>query len=343
MQLLISRADLNHALSTIAPAIASRSSHPILDCVHLAATGDSTLTLTGFNLDLGITATIPASITTTGAVCLPYRLLSGIVAKLPDDAAISLHDGLLSAAGASYRLATHDPADYPDLPVVDAPEAAVDLAAGVAACMACCSTDASRAILQGIHLASGYMEATDGHRMMRLPVPLPDGLNLVLPAATMRLLAERSVSIAAAGGHAVINAGDGITIYSRILDGTYPNVAALVPESFKYQLTINRRALAAALDRVSMVAEIVKLTAKNGELEITAENDANNGCETLCCDGTAKGTWAFNVHYLLTGLKSFRGHDEVTISANSATTPVVMRPTGDDDVTYLVMPVQIRS
>ena len=343
MQLLLSRADLNHALSTIAPAIASRSSHPILDCVHLSAEGNTTLTLTGFNLDLGITATIPASIDTSGAVCLPYRLLSGIVAKLPGDAAISLHDGLLSAAGASYRLATHDPADYPDLPVVDAPGADVDLTAGVAACMSCCSTDASKAILQGIHLANGYMEATDGHRMMRLPVPLPDGLNLVLPAATMRLLAERSISIAAAGGHAVINAGDGVVIYSRILDGTYPDVAKLIPESFKHQLTVNRRALAAALDRVSMVAEIVKLTAKDGQLEITAESDASNGCETLCCDGTSKGTWAFNVHYLLTGLKAFRGHDEVTINANSATTPVVIRPTGDNDVTYLVMPVQIRS
>ena len=343
MQLLISRADLNHALSTIAPAIASRSSHPILDWVHLSATGDSTLVLTGFNLDLGITIAIPASIDTSGAVCLPYRLLSGIVGKLPDDAAISLHDGLLSAAGASYGLATHDPADYPDLPVVDAPEAAVDLTAGVAACMACCSTDHSKAILQGIHLSGGHMEATDGHRMMRLPVPLPDGINLVLPATTMRLLAERSVSIAAAGGHAVINAGDGITIYSRIIDGTYPNVAALIPESFKHQLTVNRRALAAALDRVAIIAEIVKFTAKNGELEITAETDASNGCEVLSYDGTAKGAWAFNVHYLLTGLKAFRGHYEVTINANSATTPVVIRPTGDDDATYLVMPVQIRS
>jgi len=342
MQLLLSRADLNHALSTIAPAIASRPTHPILDCVHLAAT-DSTLTLTGFNLDLGITATISASIDSSGAVCLPYRLLSGIVAKLPDDAAISLHDGLLSAAGASYRLATHDPTDYPDLPAVDAPEAPLDLTAGVAACMACCSTDSSKAILQGIHLADGFMEATDGHRMMRMPVPLPDGINLVLPATTMRLLADRIVSIAAAGGHAVITAGDGITIHSRIYDGTYPNVAALIPESFKHHLALNRRALSAAMDRVSMVAEIVKLTASNGELQITAENDANNGREVLAYDGTAKGTWAFNVHYLLTGLKALRGHDEVTINANSATTPVVIRPTGNNDVTYLVMPVQIRS
>ena len=346
MQLLLSRADLNHALSTIAPAIASRSSHPILDCVHLAATGDSTLTLTGFNLDLGITATIPASIPATGAVCLPYRLLSGIVSKLPDDAAISLHDGLLSAAGASYRLATHDPADYPDLPVVEAPEAAVDLTAGVAACMACCSTDASKAILQGIHLASGYMESTDGHRMMRLPVPLPDGINLVLPAATMRLLAERSINIAAAGGHAVINAGDGITIYSRILDGKYPDLAALVPVSFEHTITLDRHRFARALERVALIAEahnsVVKLTAVDGYVVITAEADANNGKERLDYDGDGAGTWAFNVHYLLDGLKAMRSAETVTLSANSATTPVVLTPTSMTEQTYLIMPIQIR-
>ena len=346
MQLTTCQADLDHALRTIAPAIGSGNTHPILSCCLITATG-GTMTIAGFNLDLGITVTCPAVVQTEGATCLPYRLLSGLVARLAGDAPISLHDGLLAACSGSYSLAPQNPADYPDLPAVDAPAAPLDLTAGVTACMSCCSTDASKAILQGIHLANGYMEATDGHRLMRLPVPLPAGIDLVLPATTMKLLVDRTVSIAAAGGHAVIDAGDGVTIYSRIYDGTYPNVAALVPESFKHQLTLNRRALAAALDRVAIIADshnsVIKLTASNGELEITAESDANNGRETLAYDGTAKGTWAFNVHYLLGGLKALRSHDQVTITANSATTPVVIRPSGDNDVTYLVMPVQIRS
>jgi DNA polymerase-3 subunit beta len=162
----------------------------------------------------------------------------------------------------------------------------------------------------------------------------------------MRLLQDRVASIAVAHGQAVIDAGDGITIYSRIIDGTYPDVTKLVPAEFKSTITVDRRRLTRALERVAIIADahnsIVKLTAGSGGLAITAESDANNGKELLKVEGTATGTWAFNVHYLLDGIKAFKPAEAVTISANSATTPVVLTPAGVDGVTYLVMPVQVR-
>jgi len=101
------------------------------------------------------------------------------------------------------------------------------------------------------------------------------------------------------------------------------------------------------LERVALIAEahnsVVKLEARNCDLTITAEADANNGKEQLAIEGTGTGTWAFNVHYLLDGVKAMRGHEQVTLSANATTTPVVLTPTGVNGVTYLVMPVQIRS
>jgi DNA polymerase III sliding clamp (beta) subunit (PCNA family) len=87
----------------------------------------------------------------------------------------------------------------------------------------------------------------------------------------------------------------------------------------------------------------VKLEAVGGTIAITAESDANNGKELLKVEGTANGAWAFNVHYLLDGLKAFRSAESVTLSANSATTPVVLTPTDDTGKTYLIMPVQIRA
>jgi DNA polymerase-3 subunit beta len=212
--------------------------------------------------------------------------------------------------------------------------------------MAAVSTDSSKQILQGIHMAAGFMEATDGHRLMRVPVALPDGIDLVLPASTMKLLQDRTVTVAAAAGQAVIDAGDGITIYSRILDGKYPDVAALVPKSFEHAMTLDRHRFTRCLERVALIAEahnsVVKLEARNNDLIITAEADANNGRELLHHDGTAKGHWAFNVHYLLDGLKAMRGHEAVLLSANSATTPVTLQPADKTGMTYLVMPVQIR-
>ena len=176
MKAVTCQADLDHALRTIAPAVGHRSSHPILDCCLIQAAG-GVMTITGFNLDLGITVTIPAAVDTDGAVALPYRLLAGLVSRFDGDEALTLADGALTASAGSYGLAAADAADYPALPVVDAATSELHLSAGIRACMAAASTDASKQMLQGIHLGSGHMEATDGHRLMRYAiddgVPLP--------------------------------------------------------------------------------------------------------------------------------------------------------------------------
>ena len=348
MKLITTQADLSHALRTIAPAIGTGNSHPILSCCLIAADG-ATMTLTGFNLDLGITVSVPAAVDTAGTVALPYRLLAGLVSRMDDGEPVTLSDGAVSASSGSYGLAVCDAADYPAMPVVEAPGAELDLTAGVRACLMATSSDASKAVLQGIHLAGGYMEATDGHRLVRLAVDLPDGINLTLPASTMKLLQDRTVGIAAANGQAVIDAGDGITIYSRILDGTYPDVAKLIPATFEHVITLDRHRFARCLERVALIAEahnsVVKLLiGDKGTMVISAEADANSGTEAMKYDGKAgKLALAFNVHYLLDGLKAFRSAETVTLSANGPTTPVVLTPSNASDQTYLIMPVQIRN
>jgi DNA polymerase-3 subunit beta len=164
----------------------------------------------------------------------------------------------------------------------------------------------------------------------------------------MKLLQDRTVTVAAATGQAVIDAGDGITIYSRILDGKYPDVAALVPASFEHTMTLDRHRFARCLERVALIAEahnsVVKLLiGDKGTMIISADSDGNNGTESIKYDGKAgKLALAFNVHYLLDGLKAMRHAEAVTLSANSATTPVVLRPTSMTEQTYLIMPIQIR-
>ena len=348
MKITVCQADLDYALRTIAPAVAVRSSHPILDCCLITAAG-GTASITGFNLDLGITVSgLPAAVETDGTVALPYRLLAGLVSRFEGDEALTLADGALTASGGSYGLAAADAADYPAMPVVDATSSELHLSAGIRACMTAASTDASKQMLQGIHLGNGHMEATDGHRLMRYALDLPDALDVVLPASTMRLLQDRVAAIAVAKGQAVIDAGDGITIYSRIMDGAYPDVAKLIPSTFEHTITIDRRRLTRALERVALIADahnsVVNLfIGDKSTMFISAEADANNGTEAIKYDGKAgKLALAFNVHYLLDGIKAFKPAEAVTLHANSATTPVVLTPAGVEGVTYLVMPVQIK-
>lgn len=346
MKLITTQGDLAHALRTVAPAIGAGTSHPILSCA-LVNAADGRMTVTGFNLDLGISVSVPAAVEAPGTVALPHRLLAGLVSRFEDGEVLTLSNGALAASGASYGLAVQDAADYPALPAVEAAGTELMLSAGVRACLPCCSTDSSKAMLAGVHMAAGHMEATDGHRLMRYAVDLPDGIDLVLPASTMRLLQDQTVTIAAAHGQAIITTNDGVVVYSRILDGKYPDVAALIPPKFKHTITVDRHRLTRCLERVALIAEshnsVVKLTVADGYMVITAEADANNGKEQLDVDGDATGTWAFNVNYLIDGLKAFKGHESVTLHANAAATPVVLTPANVKGQTYLVMPVQIRN
>jgi DNA polymerase III subunit beta len=160
-----------------------------------------------------------------------------------------------------------------------------------------------------------------------------------IPARAIRRI-EGNVLLAIDKHQAAMVTADGTTITSRLIDGTYPNVQQLIPTSYEHTLTCERKQLLHALERVAVIGDIIKLTAAK-QLTITAETDAGSGAESLAATGTLPPC-AFNASYLIDGLKGLPG-DAVTISANGPTTPVVLTPTGIDGVTYLVMPVQIRS
>ena len=348
MKLTISQADLNAALRTIARAIPARATHPILTGALLTAT-DGSLQLTGYDLDIGIETTIAAATATPGSTVVPYRLLSDIVSRLDGADAITLAvDGArltLTAAAGSYSLSVATADDYPDLPAVAATaNALVDLTAALAAVLPACSTDAAKQLLTGVHITADgttlRLEATDGHRLCirTMGSDLP-AIDCTIPARTLQLV-RQPVAIAIDKAHASLTLPDGTRIISRILDGTYPNAAALVPASFKASLTADRSQLLHALERVAVIADVVKLEASGKAIKVSAEAETNSGIESIAATGKLPAL-AANVHYLIDGLKAF-DDDTIVINANEPTTPLVI--TGADaSQTYLVMPVQVRS
>jgi DNA polymerase-3 subunit beta len=339
MKFTTTRGDLISALKIVAPAISNGSPLCLLE-----AHGDAA-TLAANGRDLGIRVAFCADIQTRGAIALPHRLLTGLVSRFEDGDAISLSNGTLASCGAFYDLPASDPEDFMELPAIDGPAASLELQHGVKACLSATSSDISKQILQGVHIANGFIESTDGHRMVRFPVALPDGLDVVLPASTMRLLEGQNAKIAVANNQAIIHIDQDITIYSRVLDGRYPNIGAVMPSEFSHSINLNRHGFTRALERVALIAEahnsVVKLCAAAGAIAITAEADSSNGKELLTYDGKASGTWGFNVGYLLDGLKAFRHCTEVTFAANGPTDPVLLTGAEEADGKYLIMPIQL--
>ena len=80
MKLVCSQSELSASLQLVSRAVAGRPTHPVLANVLLTAdAGTGRLSLTGFDLSLGIQTSFNASVETSGAITLPARLFGEIV------------------------------------------------------------------------------------------------------------------------------------------------------------------------------------------------------------------------------------------------------------------------
>ena len=347
MKLLTSQSDLSHLLKTVARAVSAKPSHPILGGVLLTAAAGA-LKATGYDLELGITSTIEASVETPGSTVVPYRTLLELTSRMEATEAISLAiDGTqlrLTSTSGSYSLTVEDAADYPQLPAVAVSDDYTDLSA-LAAVLPAASSDAAKQVLTGVHMHAALgnlrMAATDGHRLSIVNIESTALFSAIIPARCLALI-KQPAAIAFDNQHVSLTFVDGTTIISRTLAGTYPNVQQLIPETFDYSITINRVQLLNALQRVAVIGtNVIKLDAQSKTLTLSAEVDANSGIESISITGSLP-LLAFNPIYLIDGLRSFHS-DTVTINANSSVAPVILTNPADLSQTYLIMPVQVRT
>jgi len=385
MKLVCSQAELNAALQLVSRAVASRPTHPVLANVLLTAdAGTDRLSLTGFDLNLGIQTSLPASVDSSGAVTLPARLLGEIVSKLSSDSPVSLSSDAgadqveLTSSSGSYQMRGMPADDFPELPLVENGTALrvdpASLLRALRATLFASSGDEAKQLLTGVHLRFNQkrLEAasTDGHRLAMLTVEdalqaeisadesEPDELAVTLPARSLReverLMAswkgDDPVSLFCERGQVVVLAADQM-VTSRTLEGTYPNYRQLIPDGFSRTIDLDRRGFISALERIAVLADqhnnVVRIATEpaTGLVQISADaQDVGSGSESLPAEIKGDAVQiAFNVRYVLDGLKAM-DCDRVRLSCNAPTTPAILTPANDDlGLTYLVMPVQIRS
>ena len=382
MKLVCSQSELSSSLQLVSRAVASRPTHPVLANVLLTAdAGTGRLSLTGFDLNLGIQTSLAASVETSGAITLPARLLGEIVSRLSSDSPITLaaaEEGQqveLTSLSGSYHMRGMPAEDFPDLPLVQSGQPiridAEALVKGLRATLFASSTDEAKQLLTGVHLrldADGLeCAATDGHRLAVLRLahgaaadgaePVSEPFAVTVPARSLRELerllsgrqSQEPLALFCERGQVVFLWADQV-LTSRSLDGTYPSYRQLIPEGFSRTIQVDRRRCVAALERVAVLADqhnnVVKLSsdAASGQLLIQADaQDVGSGSEALAADIQGEPIQiAFNVRYLLDGLKAM-ACDQVVLHCNAPTTPAVLRAVEDGAFTYLVMPVQIRT
>jgi len=215
--------------------------------------------------------------------------------------------------------------------------------------------------------------ATDGHRLA--VINIDNALNLdstqeedstnevqnfavTLPTRSLREV-ERLISLSKVNDLVTLFFDKGQVVFlsldqiltSRTLEGVYPNYSQLIPDSFSKKLIIDRMSFILALERIAVLADqhnnVIKISTQSSEksIKISADaQDVGSGFESILVDYQGEDiNIAFNVKYLLDGLKAI-DTNKVCLSINASTTPAVLSPVeNSQDFIYLVMPIQIRS
>ena len=372
------QADFNTHFSLVSRAVPSRPSKPVLGNVLVTANTDTQqVTLVGFDETLGIQTSFHAQVDESGSLTLPAKLLGDIVSRLPnEDIEISEEDDepvvTLSCSAGRYQVRGLSAEDYPNLPEVESTDtvkiSADALLEGLRGALFAISSDETKQVLTGVHLTADEdsleFAATDGHRLAVVKTVEESGepvtnlqSSVTIPGKALREL-ERVLQIYPSSEPVAFQLDDTQAVFdlgqqritTRLLEGQYPNYRQLIPSQFERQLTVDRKQFTSSLERIAVMADqrnnIVKLSINNeaSSLSLSVEaQEVGNGLETLPAQITGEDLdIAFNVRYLLEGLKALPS-SEIQIQCNTATSPSVLTPLGGTKITYLVMPVQIRS
>jgi len=385
MEIVCNQNEFNYAIQLVSKAVASRPTHPILANLLLTADqGTNKISLTGFDLNLGIQTSFDATVNKSGAITVPSKLLSEIVNKLPSETPVSLDvdessdNILIKSDRGSFNIKGIPSDDYPSLPFVESGTSLnIDPSSFLKALkltIFASSSDDSKQLLTGVNFTFNlkYLEsaATDGHRLAVVLVDNKENfdekedfvsneenLSVTIPTRSLREIeklvslrsSENSIKLFYDKGQVVFISSNQI-ITTRTLEGSYPNYSQLIPDNFTKLFTFNTKKIIESLERIAVLADqqssVVKIKLNEKDLALVSADaqDIGNASELVPVSfDFDQFDIAFNVRYLLEGLKVISS-ENVIFKCNLPTTPAVLVPEDNiNSFTYLVMPVQVRS
>lgn len=340
---------------------------PILAHVLIQAKDDQ-VTLTCYDQEVGMHATVPARVETPGEATAPARLLADIIRDLPEDdiqfTADDRFNVIVSCRKSEFTLSGFSAEDYPRLPGVGT-ETHLKCKASllrdiIKQTLFAVSKDGSRPALTGVYfdVADGKLTAvsTDTHRLCVRQALVPDmegSDKIILPADALDQFvkaipadAEDDVDIRFARNQALFQCRDIIDV-SRLIEGPFPHYERVLPSSYEKVLTIEREAFQGAVKRAGLVARNEQshrlvLRASGDSMTLTSES-ASVGRVKEEIPVKLEGDdveLAFNTTYLLDVLPILQG-ENIRMEVSGNLTPCVIRAEGDEEYRYIVMPMQM--
>ncbi len=365
MKLICDRTLLANAIAGVSKAVTQRSSIPVLEGILMKAEGFS-LTLTGYDLEMGITTTIEANVLEPGDAVLPAKLLGDMVRRLPsEEVEINAQDsGATTIKGGitEFDIMGLNPGDFPDLPNPGADRTldmdTADLQEMVDTTLFAVSTDdkkpAHTGALFSITPEKLTVVALDGYRLaiIEKPVQATKEIDIIIPAKTLsevvKLFGEADEVVhISANRRFVVFATQSYTVISRLIEGEFLDYRRVIPEGYKTRVTVDVRDFATTIERASL---IITERLKN-PLRVMFDDHITVRCQTTLgkvvdeLPAQAEGDPVeirFNDRYLLDALRYSRC-DKLVFELSGPLSPVKVLPKDGGDFLFLVLPVRFKN
>ncbi|MDY3618435.1 DNA polymerase III subunit beta [Agathobaculum sp.] len=354
-------------IGTASRAVTGKSAMPLLEGLLVTAEGNE-LTLTGYDLSMGIRTTAEADVVEPGSVVLNARLFFDIVRKLPNDAVyLETDDKLLTTikcGRAVFNLIATEADEFPALAEVSnetgfsLPQSM--LKSMIAQTIFSVSDNESKPIHTGclFELEGDQLNvvAVDGYRLSvrREKVDgIPGDMKFVVPGSSLReierILTEEdgSVEIFPDKKNILFRIG-GTTLITRLIDGEFLNYRAAIPTEFDHVVSADRHELVTCIERVSLIVSEklknpVRFHFDGPYVQLSCITAVGKSYDECSINGAIEDLEiGFNNRYLLDALRA-AGDDTVRLSLKGALNPVVISPEQGDKYTYLVLPVRLKA
>jgi len=339
-ELLLGAAEL---VSQVVPA---KDIKPVLRNLKIKAAGDGAVELAASDLEIGVVLAVRGvQMEDAGAMLVPANLLVNILREGTSKDVSVGHDNdgnvIVTTGSAEFELASEDPDNFPDIPRFTGSQSgsmSADLlckAIGRVAYAA--AKDSVRYAMNGVLLEMAKEQfrlvATDGRRMSIEEQPARGcDAKAIIPTKAMRILErllngrDGEVGVQTTATEVIFQAGN-TWLYSRLLEGRFPNYKEVLPKINNAVATtfaagellraVRQAAITAPVDsrRLTITSDAVKLT-------LTARG-AGKAKVDIAIPSTGKFTIALDHQRLQEFLGSLDSAASVTLYINGADKPAM--------------------
>lgn len=375
MKIIFEKNILNTVLTAAMSAVSTKNIIPATSGILVTTKGPDQVTVTAYDLEKGITTTIPAQVIEEGEYVINAIRLNQIVKTLSDgDITIEVDEKCMTKitnGRSEFSMPALPGSDFPSTPTVDSGKD-ITIPQSVMKAMisrtifAVAQTD-QRPIYCGVYFEvkgskivavscdSFRLAYTEQECEMQKNDEAAEDMSFIVPGKTlielMKFLTdddEKLVNIRIGGKHALFEV-ENFTFFTRLLEGQYIDYNRYIPKDNSIFVNINTENFMDSLERAALISEekaqvrnFVKCNFTDDILVITANAVSGNVYDEVAIEKTgADLEIAFTCRYLLEALKVC-GVEKIKLSMSGPLRAMVIEPAEEEASKFLFVTLPTR-